>query len=313
MAFFGTWAVVGLYLDGWAHQTNKPESFFTPWHLVLYSAVGTAIAWFTIDGWRRGRAGSTGPDDRIGGVGLVVFGIGAVGDFGWHSIFGVEESLEALLSPTHLALMIGGVMMLSVGLRTSWARPDDGRPSLRTLWPAVASMTLATAIVSFFFMYLSAFQFGGLAQAEGWQGAVFQTHGIASVLVTNLIMLGPTLLLAKRWRPPFGAFTLMYTVLAYLMVGMTSEFGNLPVVATGVVGGLVADGLGQRLDPARSRLFATGVPLVMWSTWFATLQSIGGVEWPAELIAGTVILATMSGWVLSVLMSPMPLPEHQAA
>jgi hypothetical protein len=33
------WIFAGLYLDGWAHN-NIPEqidSFFTPWHLALYS------------------------------------------------------------------------------------------------------------------------------------------------------------------------------------------------------------------------------------------------------------------------------------
>ena len=33
------WLLVGLYLDGWAHN-NIPElieTFFTPWHAVLYS------------------------------------------------------------------------------------------------------------------------------------------------------------------------------------------------------------------------------------------------------------------------------------
>ena len=32
------WGIGGLFLDGWAH-TNLPrlETFFTPWHAVLYS------------------------------------------------------------------------------------------------------------------------------------------------------------------------------------------------------------------------------------------------------------------------------------
>jgi hypothetical protein len=31
------WVVAGLYLDGWAHNHGKvDETFFTPWHAVLY-------------------------------------------------------------------------------------------------------------------------------------------------------------------------------------------------------------------------------------------------------------------------------------
>ncbi len=39
-----TWLIIGLFLDGWAHD-NVPEleSFLTPWHAVFYSGfVATA-------------------------------------------------------------------------------------------------------------------------------------------------------------------------------------------------------------------------------------------------------------------------------
>src|SRR5919108_1454852 len=40
------WLFTGLYLDGWAHN-NIPEqidSFFTPWHMVLYSGYAVSAA-----------------------------------------------------------------------------------------------------------------------------------------------------------------------------------------------------------------------------------------------------------------------------
>lgn len=38
MAVLSLWLVGGLYLDGWAHTHGKvDQSFFTPWHAVLYS------------------------------------------------------------------------------------------------------------------------------------------------------------------------------------------------------------------------------------------------------------------------------------
>ena len=36
---FSLWAVTGLFLDGWSHNHHRPETFFTPWHAVLYSGV----------------------------------------------------------------------------------------------------------------------------------------------------------------------------------------------------------------------------------------------------------------------------------
>ena len=46
-------------------------------------------------------------------AGVVVFMAGAIGDMFWHIIFGIEVSIDALLSPTHLLLLIGALLILS--------------------------------------------------------------------------------------------------------------------------------------------------------------------------------------------------------
>src|ERR671919_1411468 len=40
------WLFTGLYLDGWAHNNipDQIDSFFTPWHLVLYSGYAVSAA-----------------------------------------------------------------------------------------------------------------------------------------------------------------------------------------------------------------------------------------------------------------------------
>src|SRR4029079_10956361 len=80
---FSTWAIVGLFLDGWSHNHHKPETFFTPWHAVLYSGFGVGLAYWTFEGRRRARAGEqVSLPDRLTIAGLLIFGIAAVGDFG---------------------------------------------------------------------------------------------------------------------------------------------------------------------------------------------------------------------------------------
>src|SRR5262245_57613784 len=85
IAFFGTWMVAGLFVDGWAHEHQKPETFFTPWHALLYSGFGAAVLWFMYQG-RRGRGASV---DRLTLAGFLLFGASAVGDFAWHTLFGI--------------------------------------------------------------------------------------------------------------------------------------------------------------------------------------------------------------------------------
>ena len=161
VAVFGTWMIIGLFLDGWAHQANKPETFFSPWHMLLYSGFVAAVAWFGWDGRRRGDA-TAAPGDRWLTAGLVLFVTGAVGDGIWHEIFGIEVDLEALLSPTHLLLFIGGFLMVTLPLRLALADESERAPVWRDWWPQAVTLTLATSVVGFFSMYLSAFEGVGI-------------------------------------------------------------------------------------------------------------------------------------------------------
>lgn len=42
---FAGWLVLGLFVDGWAHNTDKPETFFTPWHGLFYSGFVATALW----------------------------------------------------------------------------------------------------------------------------------------------------------------------------------------------------------------------------------------------------------------------------
>lgn len=312
IAFFGTWMATGLYLDGWAHIHEKPETFFSPWHGVLYSGFAAAVAFFSIDGFRRAKRGVDRPMPRPMLLGLIIFVVGAIGDGAWHQIFGIEVDLEALLSPTHLALLFGGVLMVTGPFRAAWLREDDRMQTWRRFWPTLVSITLATAVASFFTMYLSAFDFGALQSDAGLIRFLQQVHGLSAVLTTNLILLTPTMLVLKRWHPPRGTFTVMYAAVAIGMVGMQGiDFPLLIIPA--VIGGLAADCVGRK----HGVLWAGAVvPLSMWTTWFAAVEGTDGVYWPAELIVGAVLLATFSGLVLAVLVRGGPVdgvaPLHPA-
>ncbi len=113
VAFFSTWFVVGLYLDGWAHTHQLPDTFFTPWHAIIYSGVlGAALAlagtgfvvWRNGAPWRQ----SLPAGYRLSFLGVGLFLITGVADFVWHSLFGIEADLEALYSPPHLVLAAAG-------------------------------------------------------------------------------------------------------------------------------------------------------------------------------------------------------------
>lgn len=52
-----------------------------------------------------------------GALGVFVFGVGGIADSLWHTFFGVEVDLEALLSPAHLLLFAGATLILTTPVR----------------------------------------------------------------------------------------------------------------------------------------------------------------------------------------------------
>lgn len=301
IAFFGSWMVGGLFLDGWAHQAQKPETFFSPWHFILYSGFAAAVVYFT---FRERILKKRTEGDALTVAGLVVFLIGAIGDGVWHEIFGIEVDIEALLSPTHLALMIGGLMMLGIAYRKQLQPPKVERAD----FSLVVTMTLCAAVTMFFTQYFNAFAFSGVWPSEDGNG-LWEIHTIGSVFTMNGIMLGLVFLLVRDWTPPRWTFTVSFAALGAGMVLLQgpSDGPLLNIVAL-AAGGLVTDLLVMRLRPRdsirRARVFSALVPLAIWLLWFASLHLQDGVHWAAELWTGTVILAALEGVGLGLLAFP---------
>jgi hypothetical protein len=67
------WVITGMVLDAWAHTHQRLESFFTPWHGVLYSGFVVLMAWMA---WISLRARLL---HRAGGALPVGYGLGMVG------------------------------------------------------------------------------------------------------------------------------------------------------------------------------------------------------------------------------------------
>ncbi|HUR78515.1 MAG TPA: hypothetical protein VMZ22_11245 [Acidimicrobiales bacterium] len=304
IAVFGTWMICGLFLDGWAHETDRPETFFSPWHGILYSGFVAALVWFSWDGWRQKRAGqvTSGPTDRAVTVGLIVFIIGAVGDGIWHEVFGIEVDLEALVSPSHLALFIGGFLMVSSPVRAAANDPAfDPSPGWRAWCPQAVTLTLSAALVLFFAQYLSVFEDVASASHGGSDREFREVVDLASILATNLILVVPMLFVLWRWRAPFWTFTLLFTGTAVFVSGLEG-FDLVELVIAFAVGGFVADATAAR--GVKPIVAASASALGTWTAFFLIADFSYGVAWSPELWAGAIVLATASSALLASLMRP---------
>ena len=136
------------------------------------------------------------------------------------------------------------------------------------------------------------------------------SHGMASMIITTLILLGPTLLMLRRWRVPFGAFTLIYFGYG-LLVNIMTEYRDIVLIIPLIVTG-VADMLQQRLGQARATAGHArrhpdrrpGVGAVLWISYYAVLALDKGIGWEPTLWVGALFVGTMTGFGVAFLIAP---------
>src|SRR5436305_340820 len=160
MAVLSTLLVAGFYLDLWAHAHGRTDNtFFTPWHAVLYSMLATVGVFLSITAWRAWRRGASWRQSLPAGYGLALLGVGlfvlgGAANLVWHLLFGVEFSVDALLSPTHLVLAAAGLLIVTGSLRAAWHDPLRTSRQWLPRIPAVLSLALALAIFTGFTQFV---------------------------------------------------------------------------------------------------------------------------------------------------------------
>jgi hypothetical protein len=323
--FLCTWVLAGIAVDGWAHTNlGGLETFFTPWHALFYSGFAATAAWITWSTVRRRQPGQSlaqaiPPGYELGVAGLALFSLGGVGDMIWHVVFGIEVGVDALLSPTHLLLFAGVFLIVTSPFRAAWRQPDGAdRPTLKAFSPVLLSAALAAGFTAFMLLYLSPVfsRDMGTSNTEWLNGSgdseflhfMNQRGGVASFLVSTVIVVAPLLMILSRWRLPFGSCAFLFGLVAAVIQGIDA-FRRPELVASAVAGGLVADLLAVWLkpspsEPAKLRAFAALAPVALWGAYTVTLSFTEGIGWEPELWSGAILWTALVGLGLSLLILP---------
>jgi hypothetical protein len=348
------WPITALFFDGRNHNNKTgQESFFSLAHIVLYTGMSVfAVYLGLVLAKYQARAGARplrGMVDLkaipvgygVSLIGLCLLGIAGPWDLLWHSLYGFEVNVEAIVSPPHLALFFGGLLVSSTGIRSMWAKRDLA-PDFRTFLPALMSGILFTGILTFITMYTSALmtnvgptsafvddvkqnfhdvisnQTVGLTEGlRGYGDNLFPyhyytvSHALASMVITTLVLLGPTLLMLRRWRVPFPAFTVMYLAIGLLNCVMT-EYRDAWLLIPLVIAGLTVDLLQRALAPGSNRrLTLGGIRLVgpvtaaaLWFSYYAVMAIHLGIGWKPPTWVGANVLGVMAGFGVAFLVAP---------
>ena len=317
MCLLSGWLLAGLTLDAWAHSNlTNLETFFTPWHAVFYSGFTATAGWVVAMIVRNVRQGRSGVGVIPVGYGwtvvaLAVFGLSGIADGVWHTLWGIETTINILFSPSHLGLGASMVIIVTSPLRAMWSDPElPSAPSFRQFWPAALSTGMAVAQVLLFLGYGDALKYRAEWIVDGFSASQQAAAVLAARLViSNVLLLAPVLFLARRWRIPFWTVTAAWLP-AIGLAGAETEARNPGTLLTLIAAGLLVDLLAQWLHPAGDRrhrywLFGASAAFVTWALYIAVASiTVGRTPSIIEMWTGAPIVAGLVGWLLAVLMLP---------
>jgi hypothetical protein len=320
MALLSAVFVGGLFLDGWAHNHDKvDQSFFTPWHAFFYGGfllTAAALVGVVLLNRSRGFSLATAIPDgyRTSLAGLFVFAAGGVGDLAWHAAFGIEEDVEALFSPTHLLLGIGIALLVTGPLRAAWNA--TGRSATwRSLGPALLSASLLISTFTFFMLFSHPVtQVVAGRFHRHFNNDVGVVAGMLGLIVIAGLLLGPVLLLLRRWRLPLGSLTLIWGLNTLAMTIIDYEERQQLWMGGAMLAAAIACDLlmfwlrpdGDRV--AQLRIFAFAAPVLLFGAYFIALMATEGTQWSIHLWSGSIFLTGIAGLLLSYLIAPPALP-----
>ncbi|WP_457972358.1 hypothetical protein [Arthrobacter sp. D1-17] len=318
----GLWLLLAVFIDGWAHL-NVPglETFFTPWHAALYSGMLATAAWTAVVIWRYRTPGQplvqgAPPGYRGTAAGVLLFATAGGLDLLWHEILGLEVSLDALVSPTHLLLGLSLFLILGTAVRSARAASRTGNPG----WTPAAmfAVVLMTGLGAFFFVYASAFVRPGptalfVPTPVGTPGRIEAEMpvvvGLVSYLLTTALIIAPFLFTLSAARKPLrGIVTLLVVAAAWLPVVMV---GVRPTAVAGAAGAtlaaVVVDLLLARVPAVwlhrRLPAVTAGTAALVWTGQLVAYSVVDAIRWPVSLWLGAVVLSAAVAAGLAVVSS----------
>jgi hypothetical protein len=312
------WLVTGLQLDAYAHATTPNlETFWTPWHAVLYS--GIAASGFTLVWLLRSRLPVIPtyrtlfalPNAlRIPMLGMAFLLVGGGADTLWHNIFGIEKGLEIFVSPSHEFIILG-MVLVAMGPALMTATVPGGRLTIANSVLVMISALLSALPLHIYSLHASVFgtmYFGGQTEDFGGrQGDEIPIFGrdaqvMHGYLFGTVLLLLPILLIGRRWRLPLGLPTVLVAapaVAMHLMFFLGHPWWTTLTVAAAAAGTEVLLRVLARFVPAPREvawlLLGLAAPPLVWGALLLAADVHGAVGWTVHIVTGLLTLTALTG------------------
>ena len=252
LIFTMIWFFSGAWIDSSAHiyLIDDIETFFTPWHGVLYSGyIFSVLVVMYIK--------NTMKDYKfdIGVLGAVVFGIGGASDAIWHTLLGIETGVEPLITPSHLMLFLGAFLMLDY-IFTS--RPLKETLDNASIFSAATSYGLVLFITLFINPFLNIWTFIQ-RNDELAAGSVILQAMLASFIFIYII----------RFKVSPKQMSSIYFI-AFIYISINTSLGELDRTVLICISGLIMSLLVYQI-----------------TKWYQTTNNDRKIQVSAALVAGS--------------------------
>ena len=271
--------ITGMTLDAWAHVHGATDNtFFTPWHAILYTGLFGSVAWYGYLTYRRVEPLAA---HRLGlSMGPLVALFGAA-DLIWHSMFGFERDLQAQLSPPHIALATVLAILVSVPSR-------QRNPHGHLTWLGAIAGSLAAVVTLTLLMFVSPLT---AVYAELYSGDTVIGLGVSGFLlfITTWLIVFQWM---RRTNAPYGAFTVASGMLG---ISQAISKGEWRFAALLITVGFWAEWVSRKTSQA-SRIPALVWPGSFALGYFLVLKYTSTLAWGPSVWGGVVVMAVAIGF-----------------
>jgi hypothetical protein len=291
------------------------ETFFTLQHGLFFTgalSTATLLSVTAIQNHRKGYPWESSLP-RIYLVSLLAiagFFVGLTADMFYHIFFGIEKDLAIIISPPHMLIAVGSITATMSICRIIWSA--DGHPAGTPRYVLILLLTYMTMAFNYMTDYVNPFAFPYMAKSFAESrlyvpqiGEVAVTPQLAEILGFGNIVLftsffmGVILMSIRYWRPPFGTFTVVFTLnIAAVILAYGRYYW---FIAPAAVAGLLADLIYHHLVPRYPedhrgvRLFAFAVPVILFSGHALTILVTDRTIWSWEMWGGTILISGLVG------------------
>ncbi|WP_433794871.1 hypothetical protein [Actinoplanes sp. CA-252034] len=219
------WLVIGLQLDAYAHATTPElETFWTPWHGVLYSGIaasGFTLLWIMrsrLPGIPTYRSVLALPNAlRLPLAGMAFLLVGGGVDTLWHNIWGIERDMEIFVSPSHEFIILG-MALVAMGPTLMLAAVPGERLGVSGGFLVGVSTLFAVLPVHIYSLHASSIGFRHLGSGNE-EIPIFSPDAqlVHGYIVSTILLLLPFIVIGRRWPLPLGLPSVLVAIIAVLM------------------------------------------------------------------------------------------------